>query len=71
MVTDIFTLGILLPLMIYFLYQLVRNAAVYRIRRRWIMRDDERWYRYSYEFMFDPSKQNLHGIKYPRESQFP
>ncbi len=65
------TLAICILALIYCVYQLIRNHAVYRIRHRWIMTDDERWNLYSYNFMFDPSKHNWHGIKYPRESQFP
>lgn len=62
---------LLVPVLIYCFYQLVRNHAVYRIRKKWILSDDERWYKYSYEFMFDRSKHNWHGIKFPRESDYP
>jgi len=56
---------------VYCIYQLFRNSKVYKIRYKWIHSDDTRWDLYSYDFMFDPSKHNLYGLKFPKDSDFP
>jgi hypothetical protein len=71
MFTASIVLGIPILILIYFAYQLIRNHVVYKIRHRWIVTSDKRWYTYSYEFMLSPSKHNWYGIKYPHESLFP
>ena len=55
----------------YALYQLIRNEFIYRIRVEWIKTDDKRWYKYSYDFMFEPSSHNWFGLKFPTEKDFP
>ena len=55
----------------YGVYQLIRNEFVYRIRAEWFKRDDKRWYKYSYDFMFEPSSHNWFGLKFPTEKDFP
>lgn len=56
---------------IYGVYQLIRNEFVYRIRIKWIEEDDIRWHNYSYDFMFNPSKHNWFGLKFPTDKAFP
>lgn len=56
---------------IYGVYQLIRNEFVYRIRIKWIEEDDIRHDQYSYDYMFNPSKHNLFGLKFPTDKAFP
>jgi hypothetical protein len=62
--------GILLLIVQHYWYQLKRNNAVYSIRRKWIDTDDKRRYMYSYDYMLNPAKHNLYGLKYPRDKNF-
>ena len=55
---------------LYGVYQILRNEAIYQIRTKWNIEDDRRWYKYSYDYMHSPSKQNWYGLKWPRESNF-
>lgn len=63
-------IGILLLALFYVIYQLIRNNAVFKIRRKWRDRGDCRWYKYSYEDMYDPKKENYFGLQYPKEKYF-
>ena len=69
--TEFILLMILLILIaLYFIYQLKRNDAVFEIRSNWLARNDKRHGQYTYDEMFDPSKCNLYGLKYPRDYHF-
>lgn len=65
------TIGLLtLLLLIYCFYQLLRNQLVYKIRIKWIEKDDDRYYKYSYSKMMTPNKSNWWGLKYPKDKHF-
>lgn len=69
--TIILLLIILLVLsIIYGFYQLARNEEIYNIRRKWGNDNDVRWYRYSYQKMQNPNKNNWFGLRYPKEKHF-
>lgn len=57
-------------MVIYCLYQLVRNEAVFNIRSKWINYDDLRWHYYSYDEMFKPNISNWFGLRFPRDKHF-
>ncbi len=57
-------------LIIYFIYQLLRNDKVYRIRINWKLNDDYRYAYFSYESMLFPNKKNWFGLKYPEDNHF-
>lgn len=70
---DMFSLiiGIALISMIYLVYQIIRNEKVYRIRMVWLGDSNfSKLERYSYEYMYVPSKHNWWGLKYPTKSNF-
>lgn len=54
----------------YLTYQLRRNDAVYKIRKNWIKTDDSRLVTYSYDYMFDPNRDNWFGLKFPKDNHF-
>ena len=55
----------------YIIYQLVRNEIVYRIHMKWIDNEEyERLNRYDYDFMLNPNKKNLFGLKWPNEKDY-
>lgn len=56
--------------LLYCTYQLIRNAMVYKIRVKWIYSNDKRYYKYSYDYMFEPHKRNWYGLKLPFDSSF-
>lgn len=56
--------------LIYILYQMLRNNEVYSIRIDWIITNDKRFDKYSYDEMFNPSKKNYYGLRYPRDKHF-
>ena len=68
------TISILISLCIFFVgyltLQLIRNHKVYSIRRKWLLEDDIKWRKYSYDYMMDPSPKNMYGLKFPKESDF-
>lgn len=56
---------------IYYIYQMLRNEIVFKIRENWIM--TEKWElhsKISYNFMQDPNKINWYGLKYPNEKDY-
>lgn len=55
---------------LYLTYQIFRTHRVYKIRCKWIDTDDKRRFKYSYEYMFNPSMHNLYGFKFPKDKQF-
>ena len=57
-------------MLIYLTYQHFRNYRVNKIRREWINTNDKRWNKYSYAYMYNPSKHNLYGFKFPKDKQF-
>lgn len=61
---------LLLVVAAYCIYQLIRNELVYNIRLRWIDKSDNRWYKYSYNQMFDPSPGNWFGLNWPHDSLY-
>ena len=54
----------------YIYFQLKRNDETYKLVGKWIDEDDERYYMYSYEYIFKPSKHNWFGLKIPKDSDF-
>lgn len=54
----------------YLFYQHRRNHEIYAIRIKWIDTVDARYHRYSYDYMFEPSKANWFGLKYPKDSDY-
>lgn len=63
-------LAVLIIGLAYLGYQLARNSAVFNIRLLWIDNDDPRWYKYSYDYMFNPKLDNWLGLKYPRDKDY-
>ena len=63
-------IGILVLALIYCFYQLARNQKVYEIRKDWIIEDDKKRYKYTYDYMFKPSFRNWLGLKFPSKSDF-
>ena len=55
---------------IYFLYQLKRNAHVYEIRIRWLRTDDNRLDKYTDEEMLNPSIKNYFGLTIRKDKDF-
>lgn len=55
---------------LYCAYQLIRNEMVCKIRVKWIYSNDKRYYKYSYDYMFEPHKHNWYGLKLPFDSSF-
>lgn len=56
--------------LIYCLYQLIRNRVIFDIHSRWIKSGDPKWYKYDYNFMLDSNKHNWWGLKFPREKDY-
>lgn len=54
----------------YIFYQMKRNDMVAEIRMNWIHQDDERWDKYSYDYMYNPSIRNWLGLKFPKDEHF-
>lgn len=66
-----FFLTICIFLFIYSIYQLLRNQKVYKIRCKWTNDYvDEKWYKYSYDYMMKPKKHNWFGFKWPNENDY-
>lgn len=61
---------ILFIIWFYSIYQIARNNKVASIRTKWIYNNDSKWYKYSYDEMFDPSKNNLYGLLWPNEKHY-
>jgi hypothetical protein len=55
---------------LYIIYQLVRNNRIYRIRIKWSNEEDKRFELYEHNFMFNPSKLNWYGLKYPKDTHY-
>ena len=56
--------------LLYCYYQLCRNHTIFNIRNIWIDNDDDRWYKYTYDYMMDPKLNNWFGLKYPRDKDY-
>ena len=52
-------------------YQFIRNQKVFEIRARWIDDKDDRWFKYSYDFMYNPKGHNWYGLRYPKDKHYP
>lgn len=63
-------LGSPILLLIYCIYQLMRNQKVYKIRIYWIIKNDPRYDKYTYDDMFKPNLKNWFGLKFPNENDF-
>jgi len=63
-------LGIAVLVLIYLIYQIVRNDKVAEIRFGWIEKNDSRIDEYTYDEMFNSSFKNWLGLKYPNEKDF-
>lgn len=61
---------LLIFIMSYCLIQIVRNNEIHEIRKEWIYQDDKRWYKYTYQEMFTPSKSNWYGLRYPKDEHY-
>lgn len=57
--------------LIYSIYQLIRNNAIYSLREKWLKENYTKYDMYSYEFMIKPSIHNYFGLQYPTEKKFP
>lgn len=55
---------------IYGFYQFARNDKIYAIKIKWINNKEQKNDKYSYNYMFGPSKHNWYGLKFPAESDF-
>lgn len=63
-------LGVCFISLIYTVYQFSRNNAVYSIRIKWLDDGDRRFFKYTYNEMFNPSKDNMFGLKLPKDVDF-
>lgn len=63
-------LTVLVLVIIYFFYQLARNQKVFKIRMNWIITNNPKFYKYTYDYMFEPGFRNWLGLKFPSESDF-
>jgi len=61
---------VLVLALIYCFYQEERNRKVSKIRKNWIMTNNPKIHKYTYDYMFDPSFKNWLGLKFPTESDF-
>ena len=68
--TLILPLFVCVVMIVYCIYQLKRNDAVYKIRNNWIKTRDPRHGTYSYDCMFDPNRINWFGLKFPKDEHF-
>lgn len=67
---DLIVMIVLGILLLYYFYQWARNDRVYRIRIKWLNNDDARYPQYSYDEMYNPSKKNWFGLKFPKDKHF-
>ena len=63
-------INLMVFVILYLMYQLIRNHFVYKIRIKWLETEDNRYTLYSYDFMQDPNKHNYFGLKFPRECNY-
>jgi len=67
-------IGILIIILLiglaYLVFQIKRNHKVYDIRTNWLYTNDNRWYEYTYDYMYTPAKHNWYGLKYPQDSDY-
>ena len=63
-------IDILLIIILYLFYQLIRNTKVFLIRDKWLFSFDNRIDKYTYEEMFLPSPKNIFGFKFPQDKHF-
>lgn len=61
---------LLLLWLIYLFFQIKRDDATYDLKVKWLKRGDVRYDKYSYNYIFKPSKQNWYGLKMPKDSDF-
>ena len=64
-------IAVMFLFLLYSLYQLERNNEVFKIRKNWIYTDDDRWDKYSYDYMVEPNKHNWYGLRYPKDNHYP
>ena len=62
--------GVCFMMIIYCLYQLVRNEKVYKILSAWRDANDIRCSTYNYNYMFNPKKNNWFGLRWPQDNQY-
>lgn len=63
-------IGISVLGIIYWIYQFARDQKVYEIRQDWIITDNPKKDKYTYDYMFNPSFRNWLGLKFPSKSDF-
>lgn len=63
-------LVILIFLVNYALYQNVRNVKIHSIRVKWILEDNPKYRKYSFDDMRRPSLKNWFSLKFPTENDF-
>lgn len=51
-------------------FQMKRNDKVGDIRLYWIDSKDDRLNKYTYDFMFESSKHNWYGFRFPNEKHY-
>lgn len=54
----------------YCLLYLYRNNKVFEIRMKWVEEGDERYKKYTYEYMLHPNLNNWFGFKIPKEEDY-
>jgi hypothetical protein len=51
-------------------YQMKRNREVYDIRTEWILSNDDRLHKYTYDDMYEPNKHNWFGLKFTKAKHY-
>ena len=54
----------------YLIYQRHRCDAIMGIFYLWIIKQDPRYFDYTFEEMYNPTLKNWFGLKWPREKDF-
>lgn len=54
----------------YIIFQMIRNTEVFMMRGKWLIDNDYRHVKYTYDEMFFPKVSNYFGLTFPKESDF-
>lgn len=57
-------------LFVFTVFQLWRVSEIKETRHRWFVEEDTRFYKYTFWFMFFPSKHNSFGFDFPDETRY-
>ena len=69
MIKEIY-ISLLFLLASYTMLQIVRHELIHKIQETWIKNRNDLYNKYSYDFMFNPSRHNWFGLLIPREKHF-